>query len=235
MSLPKIVVPTFELILPSTDKKLKYRPFLVKEEKILLMAKESGDKIDIYNAIKQIIQNCILEDDFDVNTITIFDMEYIFIKLRAVSVSNEIQFTVTDSDDGITYDLKLDLNEVEVIKSEQNNKIMITDEVGLIMKYLTPNISEKIYNLTTLTEINDELVKSSIDYVFDNEEVYDWKTIPEKEKIEFLENLTTNAYDKIEEFYNNSPKIEHIVTYKNSNGDTKKVIFRTLDDFFILD
>lgn len=233
--LPKISQPTFSVTQPSTGEKITLRPFLVKEEKILLMAKESGEKADIYDAIKQIINNCVVDKGFDVNSIPIFDMEYIFIKLRAASVSNIVNFKVEDSTDGIEYDLELDLNEVEIIYPENHEKkIMIDDNVGIIMKYPTPAISEKIKNIDNLAGITQATISESIDVVFDEDDAYDWNKATENEKEEFLDSLTINTYNMIQTFFETSPKIEHIVNYTNSEGTEKKVVFRELNDFFSL-
>ena len=235
MALPKIDTPTFAMNLPSTKEEIMYRPFLVKEEKILLTAKESGEKIDIYNAIKAIINNCVLNEGFDVNEVPIFDMEYIFIQIRAVSVGNMVKFKVEDSDDGITYDLELDLHEVEVQFPEgHDTKVMITDEVGLILKYPTPKISNELSGKQSLTDITDVTINACIDQIFDDEEVYLWKQESEKDKKDFLESLPIDAYNQIQKFFETSPQIEHVITYTNSNNQEKRVVFRDLDDFFTL-
>ena len=235
MALPKISTPTYSLVQPSTKKKLTYRPFLVKEEKILLTAKESGDSADVFNAIKQIINNCVIDEKFDVDTVPIFDMEYIFIKIRSSSVGNVVKFKVTDSDDGIEYDLEVDLEEVEVIYPEGDNKIQITDELGLVMKYLTPSFSKKLANLETVAEITEATILESIDYVYDADNVYPWNEHTTQEKKDFLEQLTIDAYKNINKFFDSTPRLNHEVFYENSTGKKKKVVFRKLDDFFILD
>lgn len=235
MALPKIDTPTFSLKLPSSGEEIMYRPFLVKEEKILLTAKESGEKIDIYNAIKAIINNCVLKEDFDVNEIPVFDMEYIFIQIRAVSVGNIVKFKVEDSDDGITYDLQLDLHDVEVQFPENHDKkIMITDEVGVILKHPTPRISDSLIDVKNMQDMTEATLNFCIDQIFDADEVYLWKQESEKDRKEFLESLPIEAYNKIQEFFETSPKIEHVVTYTNSNNKEKRVVFRDLDDFFTL-
>jgi hypothetical protein len=235
MPLPKIAIPTFELIQPSTQEPLMYRPFLVKEEKLLLIAKESGDKKDIHNAIKQIVNNCVLKESFDANQIPIFDMEYIFINIRSKSVSNVVKFKVEDSTDDQDYELEVNLDEVQVVTDENHtNKIQINDEIGLVMKYPMPEISERIMNMTSFTDIAYETVMSSIDYVYDEENVYPWNENSQKEKEQFLDSIDTKTYDKITDFFSTMPKIEHVVTYTNSKGEEKKVVFRNLEDFFTL-
>ena len=233
--LPKISQPTFTIKQPSTGDELILRPFLVKEEKLLLMAKESGEQLDIYTALKQIINNCVQNEGFDVDTIPIFDMEYIFIKLRAVSVNNIVKFKVEDSNDGIEYDLELNLNDVEINYPENHeNKIMITDDVGLVMKYPTPAISEPLKNSKTVVDITETTIRESIDVVFDEEEAHKWNQVSAAEQTEFLDSLTIDAYQKIQKFFETSPSIEHTVKYTNSEGTEKRVVFRELNDFFTL-
>jgi len=233
--LPKLSQPLYEVTQPSTGNVLRIRPFLVKEEKILLNAKEAAEPSEIYVAIKQIITNCVQEEDFDVDDIPIFDMEYLFIKLRAVSVSPQVKFKVQDSNDGIEYDLELDLNDVEIQFDETNDKkIMLTDDVGIMMKYPTPALSEKIKHIETEADLTTATIHESIDYVFDSEDNYPWKEVAQKEKDEFLDNLSIDSFKKIQKFYETSPKIEHVVTYENSEGTEKRVVFRDLTDFFTL-
>jgi len=235
MALPKISTPTFECELPSTKESIRYRPFLVKEEKVLLIAKESGEKVDIYNAIKTIVNNCVLKEGFDVNDCPTWDMEYLFIQIRSVSVGNIVKFKVVDSNDGIEYDLQLDLNDVVVqFPEEHDNKIMLTDEIGLTLKYPTPALSDKITNIESLVELNETMIGECIDTIFDSEDVYSWKQESKKDKKEFIENMPVEAFSKIQDFFSSSPKIEHIVNYTNSEGTEKKVVFRDLEDFFQL-
>lgn len=236
MALPKIAAPTFELTQPSTGETLQYRPFLVKEEKILLTAKESGENADIFRAIKQIVNNCVVTDGFNVENIPLFDMEYIFIQLRAKSVDNIVKFQVEDSDDGIVYDLELDLNEVQVQMPEKQHDgvVKISDELGIKLNYPNAKISGELENSKTLNDIVHELVMHSIEYVFDSEDTYPWDKESKKEKLEFIDGLPVDAYEKINQFFDDSPRIEHVVTYKNSEGKEKRVVFRNLDDFFTL-
>lgn len=233
--LPKNAVPTFTLKLPSTDEDILYRPFLVKEEKVMLIAKQSQERIDIINAIKEVISACVLNEGFDVNQITTFDMEYLFIKLRAMSVGNEIEFTVEDSTDQTTYDFKLDLNEVEVTFPENTDKqILLDDNLGVMMKYPTMDLSEKLEGVTEFVELGYETIRHCIDYIFDREETYDWKSATKEEQGEFLDTLNAENYQKINAFFNRMPRIEHVFEYKNALDEDKKVYFRKIEDFFLL-
>ena len=235
MALPKIQTPTFETTLPSTGDKIYYRPFLVKEEKILLVAKETGETNEVYNAIKQVINNCVMHDSFNIDKCATFDLEYLFIKIRAVSVGNIIKFKVEDSDDGIEYDLQLDLNEVEVIHpKEVNRKVMLNDDVGLMMRYPTPEVSEKIKDAENVNDVTYELIKQCIESVFDENDVFPWDQESKTDQDLFLETLPVESYKEISKFFQNMPKIEHVVEYENSNGQKKKTVFRNLNDFFTL-
>ena len=235
MALPQVQTPTFTVVQPSTKKDLIIRPFLVKEEKILLVAKESKEHVDVYNSIKQVVQNCVLTEGFDVNNVPIYDLEFLFIKLRAVSVNNVVKFTVEDSDDGIEYQLECDLDEVEVLFPDNHtNKIMIDDEYGVILNSPTPQIADSLKDLTNLTDIIYETIMHCIECVFDNDDTYEWKNNTEEDKIAFLDSLPLEAYNKIAAFFQTSPRIEPVVQYENCNGKTKKVVFRSLNDFFML-
>lgn len=233
MALPKIAAPTFELVQPSTKEKIRFRPFLVKEEKVLLIARESGERKDIFNAMKSVIASCILDEDFDINKVPLFDMEYMFLKIRAKSVDNIVKFTVDDSTDGKTYNLEINLDEVEVKFPEENdNKIMVGENLGVILRYPTPEIEDILNETNTDTDVIFTTMNHCIEQVFDDENVYQWSENSKKEKEEFIESLPIEAYNKIQKFFQQMPTLEHVVTYENSEGKTKKVIFRSLDDFF---
>ena len=235
MALPTISTPTFEVELPSTKEKLMYRPFLVKEEKVLLIAKESGEKLDIYNAIKTIINNCVLKEGFNINDYPVFDLEFLFIQIRAVSVGNVVKFQVQDSDDGITYDLEVDLNEVKVeFPEEVSDTVMITDTVGLTLNHPTPAISDSLAGVKDIVDLTERMIDACIETIFDENDVFMWKQESKVDRQHFIDTLPIEAYNKIQDFFGSAPKIEHIVTYTNSNNKEKKVVFRDLDDFFQL-
>lgn len=235
MGLPLVQSPTFTIVQPSTQKELLIRPFLVKEEKILLVAKESAEDKDVYGSVKQVVQNCVLTDGFDVNDIPVYDLEYLFIKLRSVSVSNVVKFSVEDSDDGITYDLEANLDEVEVnFPENHDNKIMITDDVGVILRAPTPQLADQIKGMTDIADIIYETIKHSIDMIFDDNDTYPWNQEPDANKDTFLDSLPLESYNKLGKFFETAPKIEYVVTYENSQGKEKRVVFRSITDFFTL-
>ena len=234
MSLPKIAAPIFELVQPSTEEKIQFRPFLVKEEKTLLIARESGERKDIFNSMKSVISSCVQNEDFDINKIPLFDMEYIFVQIRSKSVNNIIKFQVDDSTDGKTYDLEVNLDEVKVKfpKDAIDNKIKINENLGICLRYPTPEIEDLLNEKLTTTEIIFETLNFCIDYVYDEDNVYQWKDYSIKEKEEFIDSLPIETYNNVQKFFEEIPSLYHEVTYENSEGVTKKVVFRSLEDFF---
>lgn len=226
--LPKISHPTFDVVIPSTKKKIKLRPFTVKEEKILLMAKDSKDENDLIDGIIQIINNCSF-DDLDTEKLATFDIEYLIVKLRSKSVSELVELNYKLGDEKIPF--QVNLEEVQVKFNENiDRKFMVTDEYGITLNY--PSIkNSKLYDATK-PESLFKLVYSSVENIFDNDNVYDDFTEAEIE--EFIMSLPSNAFMKITEFYANVPKLEHEVKIKNKEGDEKTIVLRGLKDFFIL-
>lgn len=236
MSLPKIEYPTFELIIPSSKKKIKYRPYFVKEEKILLMAQQTQNINEIIFAMKQVINNCVVTEDFDVNSLMIFDVEYLFLKLRAVSVNNIINLTYKDNEDQKNYTVALNLDEVEVkFNPEHSNKIVLSDTMTLYLKYPGMELPEKVVNATDTTTSFFELVKSCLDKLTVSEEdMYIFSEMTDAEKEEFLNTMTPSAFNKIKKFFETMPKLAHTIRYTNSLGHEQEIVLETLNDFFTL-
>lgn len=233
MPLPKIDTPIFEMTIPSQDKVVKFRPFLVKEEKILLIAQQSDSDKDIILAIKQILNNCILDSDFDVDSLATFDLEYMFLKLRARSVNNVIEVSYRDMEDDKVYTFEIDLDEVEIQKNEtQSNKIKINDEIGMIMKYPSVQTINNIPENVTGTDVVEYLVRSCIDKIYDEDNVYIIAEEPEEEVQVFIDNLDVETYDKIRQFFSDLPKMYHKIEYKNSLGNDRSIELTSLRDFF---
>lgn len=233
MTLPKIDTPIFEMTIPSQDKVVKFRPFLVKEEKILLIAQQSDNDRDIVLAIKQILNNCVLDSDFDVEELATFDLEYMFLKLRARSVNNIIEVSYRDLEDDKVYNFEIDLDDVEIQKDEnQNNKIKITDEIGMIMKYPSVQTINNIPDSATGLDVVEYLVRSCIDKIYDEENVYIVAEEPEAEVQTFIDNLDVETYDKIRLFFSNLPKMYYKIDYKNSLGNDRSIELSSLRDFF---
>jgi hypothetical protein len=232
--LPKLDKPTFEMTIPSQKKTVRFRPFLVKEEKILLTAQQSESEKDIIYGIKQVLTNCAQDPDFNVNKLTTFDLEYMFLKLRAKSVNNIVDVSYRDIEDDKVYDFKINLDEVEVTfpDVEISNKIPITDTIGIIMKYPSVTILDNIPENASATDVVDYLIRSCIETIYDADTVYPVAEEPEEEVTEFLDSIDVVAFNKIRYFLDNLPKLSHKLEYKNSLGNTRTIQLETLRDFF---
>ena len=235
MTLPKVAHPIFETNIPSTKKKIKFRPMLVKEEKILLMAKETDDENAILSAIKQVVNNCLL-DDTDVDRLPIFDLEYLFIKLRANSVSNKTSIALIDAEDNLQYDFEVDLEKVEVkFPDKVDNVVKVNDEVSVVMKYPEAALYDDKELLESWgIEAIDLTIIRSIDKIFVGDSAYDVKTIDKAELKEFIENLPINVYDNIKKFFDSVPYLYYKIEYKNKLGNERFMELTTLKDFFTL-
>ena len=234
MSLPKITYPQIILTIPSSKKKVTFRPFLVREEKILLMAKLSDEESDILLAIKQVVNNCAL-DEFDVDAISLFDLEYIFIQLRAASVNDTVQVSYKDNEDEKIYDFEVNLKNIKVNFPEKvDNKIRISDTSGIVMKYPNSSLYEDKEFLESGDDSFFQLILRCIDKVYDENEVYETSAYSKKELEEYIENLDIKTFEKIQEFMINQPKLSYVIKYKNSLGNDREIELTTLSDFFTL-
>jgi len=236
MALPKIDVPIYELVVPSTDEKIKYRPFLIKEEKILLMAMESGKEEDVIQAVKTIVTECTF-NKLKLGSIPMFDVEYIFLQIRAKSVGEVSKLRVLCKDDGKTYaNVEVDLNKIQVqVDKSHTNKIELSDEMGIIMNY--PTIDS--FSEAGISQINAEnmldVIVSCIGEIYDKggEEVWDAKDSTKKELVEFVEQLNTQQFADVQAFYDTMPKLKHTITVKNPKTKKEnKVVLSGLADFF---
>lgn len=233
MALPKIDKPLFEMLVPSQNKTVKFRPFVVREEKILLMAQQAGSEKDIVLAVKQVLQNCAQDPKFDVDNLATFDLEYMFLKLRAKSVNNIIEVSYRDMEDEKVYDFKIDLDEVDMLQTPDiSNKIQITDEVGIVLKYPSVNILNEIPDDINTADLVELLVRKCIDTIYDAENVYPVSEHTEEELNEFIESLDLDTFSKIKEFFDNLPKMYYKIEYENSLGNKRTVELTTLSDFF---
>jgi hypothetical protein len=231
--LPKIDFPIHTITVPSSKTSFKFRPFLVKEEKLLLMAKESENQSDILIAIKQIINNCAIDKKFDIDKLSLSDLEYTFIKLRAVSVDNIVKVAYKDTEDNKIYSFEVDLNEIEVIFPENaNNNIKITENSGLIMRYPPASLYDDEEFLALDKNYMFELIVRCVDKIYLGEEVYEAKKYKKNQLDDFLDGLTIKVYEDIQKFLLNSPKIEHKIKYKNSLDNDREITLNSLNDFF---
>jgi hypothetical protein len=234
MPLPKIDVATYELTLPSNNKKITYRPFLVKEEKILLMAAESKDTAHILNSLNQIIKNCVL-DKIDVDTLPAFDAEYIFIKLRERSLGEIIKVSILDEEANKRFEADVDLTKVKFIKSDKHtNKIKLSDKLMIELKYPTLKTILSIDSKKSDAENGIKIVIDSIDKIYDSETVYNVKEYTKQELQEFVDSLTQGMYNKLNQFFETMPSFvydEEVVSPYTKNKI--KVKLESFIDFFV--
>ena len=238
MPLPTISTPTYELTLPSSDRKIKYRPFLVKEEKILILAMESQDTKQIANAVKIVITHCILTKGIKVDKLSTFDIEYLFLNIRGKSVGEDIEVMVTCPDDGKTQvPALINIDSIKIQKSDDHDRdIKLDDQYTLRMRY--PSLNEFIKNnFATTTEMNVDdtfdLIASCIDQVYSEEESWASADCTKKELSTFLEQLDSKQFKAIEKFFETMPKLSH--TVKVTNPNTKKeceIVLEGLQNFF---
>ena len=224
MALPTVDLPTHELEIPSNKKKIKFRPFLVKEEKVLLLALESENEKNIRDAVLSLLKGCI-SSRIKIDNLATFDLEYIFLNIRAVSVGEVVDINVTCQDDEKTQvKYQLNLTDVQVNFPEgHSNKIMLTDDLGVIMKY--PSFNRFVESQFSQKDVNEdtvvEIIAESIDQIFQGEEVYDESTTTPKEFVQFVESLTTQQLEKLQGFFETSPRLEHKFKIKNPNTDVE--------------
>ena len=239
MPLPKIATPTYELELPSTGQSIKYRPFLVKEEKVLVIALESEDNKQITTAIKAVLKSCILTKGVKVESLPTFDIEYLFLNIRGKSVGEELEVNVICPDDGeTTVPVVINLDEIEVQKDENHsNKIKIDDSIMMELKY--PSLDQFIKNNFDFNDKNAmdqsfDLIASCIDKVYTEDEVWATADCTKKEVKEFLESMNSQQFKDIEAFFESMPKLSH--TIKVTNPKTKvegDVVLEGLASFFV--
>ena len=236
MALPQVNTPTYELAVPSTDKKLKYRPFLVKEEKILMIAMEGKEQAGIIDAVKQIVDSCTF-NKFDVSKSPMFDIEYIFLNIRAKSVGEVSTVNLRCPDDNETFvKTDIDLMEVEVeMKEEHTNKIELTDEMGMIMTY--PTLDSFTGDTTVVNATNMlDIIANCVAQIYDKkgEDVYDAKDSTNQELIDFLESLNSKQFKEVQKFFDTMPRLTHTVTIENPKTKVKSdITLSGLNDFFV--
>mgnify|MGYP001352372792 FL=1 len=238
MPLPKIATPTYELELPSTGKSIKYRPFLVKEEKVLVIALESEDTKQITNAIKAVLKNCVLTKGVKVETLPTFDIEYLFLNIRGKSVGEELEVNIVCPDDGETnVPIFINLDDIQVEKDDDHtNQIKLDDDLMMEMKY--PSLEQFIKNNFDFQEGNQmdqsfELIATCIDKIYNEDEVWATADCTKKEVKEFLESMNSSQFKEIEKFFESMPKLKHTIEITNPKTKVKsEVVLEGLASFF---
>ena len=238
MPLPKIATPTYELELPSTGATVKYRPFLVKEEKVLVIALESEDNKQITNAIKAVLKSCILSKGIKVENLPTFDIEYLFLNIRGKSVGEDLEVNIICPDDEETQvPVTINLDEIEVQRDDKHtNKIKIDDSIMMEMKY--PSLEQFIKNNFDFNDANQmeqsfDLIGSCIDKIYNEDEVWATADCTKKEVKEFLESMNSSQFKDIEKFFESMPKLSHTIKVKNPQTKVEsEVVLEGLASFF---
>lgn len=234
MKLPVIDLPIYETTLPSSGEKVKFRAFTVKEEKIMLIAKESQEPEQIVLSIKQVIGNCLIDKNID--DLAVFDLEYILLMIRSKSVSNVVDFIITDPDTGEEVKLKLNIDDVKIIRDEKHtDKIKLNDDYTMFMKY--PNYDLYMSTVKNMIEkdpmVYYDIMISCIDKVVSTDEVYKFSDFSKEEIDQFIENLEGDVIDRIQLFFETMPKLRHEIPYTNSNKDNKVFVVEGTESFFM--
>jgi len=238
MPLPKIATPTYSLVLPSLEKEINFRPFLVKEEKLLVLALETEDTKQITTAIKAVIKNCIQTKGIKVETLPTFDIEYLFLNIRGKSVGESLDVNIVCPDDEKTnVPVTIDLDDIQVKKTEgHSNKVKLDNTLMMELKY--PSLDEFIksnfdFKDENAMEQSFNLIASCIDKIYNEEEVWVAADCTKKEIKEFLESMNSSQFKKIEEFFTTMPKLSHTIKVKNPNTKVEsEVVLEGLASFF---
>ena len=238
MPLPKIVTPYYELELASTEEKIQYRPFLVKEEKLLVIALESEDNKQITTAIKTVIKNCIITKNIKVETLPTFDIEFLFLNIRGKSVGEELEINITCPDDNETNVIvNINLDEIKIQKNDEHtNKIKIDKSIMMEMKY--PSLEQFIktnfdYKNENVMEQSFDLIASCIDKIYTEEEVWSTSDVTKKELVDFLESMNSSQFKDIEKFFETMPKLSHKIKVINPKTEVEtEVVLEGLASFF---
>jgi hypothetical protein len=235
MALPKLMYPVFELKVPSTKQMVKFRPFLVKEEKLMLMAKQSGEQQDIINVIKQVIVNCDVDEVIDADELSSFDLEILFLKLRSKSVNEEVNISYVDPEDEKTYNFKLNIDEVNVYENpEHTNLVKLSDTSGIVMKYPSAKLMVEVVSREDVTDILFFMIRGCMDQYFDGDEIVKFKDSKPEEIDTFIESLPTSTLKDFEKFFDTMPKLYHKIEYTNEMGTKRQVELKSIEDFFTL-
>lgn len=241
MALPKLAQPTYEAVIPSTKKKIKYRPMLVKEEKVLLMAKQSGQTNEHFSSILQIVEACILTEGIDVSQLSLVDISYLFTQIRANSISNMVKVFYLDPDEqekfgeeAKPHEFELDLLKVTVTEAAQKPEIDLGNDVVMTLRY--PPIS--IYTKSEFFDLADEEVLTAVtvacmDKIYQGETVHNCKDSTKEELQEYVANLPAKVWPELEKFFAGIPTLFYEIKFTNKLGKERKLPLKTLDDFFM--
>ena len=233
MALPKLDTPTYQLELPSNQQVVKYRPFLVKEQKILMMAQDADDKEDSYNMLAEIVDGCTF-NNVDIKTMPIFDFEYLFMKIRCKSVGESAELSVLCPDDGVTrVPVTIDLDGIDVqVEDGHSNVVGVNDSIKIIMRYPTVNDIKSVGEAETLNNVMT-LLKVCINEIHDGDTIHNMIDVTSKELDEFVDSLPTETFEKMATFFDTMPKLTHVIEVKNPKTEvTSEVVIQGMESFF---
>jgi len=234
MGLPKLDTPTYELVLPSTEETIKYRPFLVKEQKLLLIAQESKDKKQLLNALSIIMNNCTF-GKINVQESYVFDVEYVFLQLRRKSVGDKVTLNLLCEDDNKTkVPTEIDLGEIKVVVGDNHtNKISLTENIDIVMSYPTMHIMNKIDFIKLEESASFDIIKYCIHQIIQADKIYEKADMSDADLIEFVESMNTDNIEKILQFFDTMPKVKYTTTITNPNTNVENTInIEGIDSFF---
>ena len=232
--LPKIQHPLFDETIPSTGQKIKFRPMTVKEEKILLMAKQSGERVDMLNSIIQVVGNCIEAEKIDVNKLSLCDVEYLFTKIRSQSVSNIVKVTYIDSEDNESRTFDVDLNAVVATPGPKTNKIDLGGETYMTLKLPPITLyTQKDFLDASDTQVFEMLMLNSMDRIYEGDRVHVCAESTSEEIKEFTESLSSKTYTQIQTFFSQIPHLEYVIKYTNNQKHERVIVLKGLEDFFV--
>lgn len=227
--------PTFELTIPSTKQKATFRPFLVKEEKLLLMAKQSGEQQDIINVVQQVIVNCDVSGVIDPRDLASFDLEYLFLQLRSKSIGETIDISYIDPEDDKTYDFSILVDDIKVTENDEHNKIVkLSENSGIVMKYPSARLMTEVVSQEDVADILFFMIRGCMDFYFEDDKIHYFKDSKPEEVSEFIENLPTSVLKSFEKFFDTMPKLYHKIEYTNEKGTERTIEFKSIEDFFML-
>jgi len=233
MALPKLDTPTYQLELPSNQQVVKYRPFLVKEQKILMMAQDADDKEDSYNMLAEIVDGCTF-NNVDIKTMPIFDFEYLFMKIRCKSVGESAELSVLCPDDEVTrVPVTIDLDGIDVqVEDGHSNVVGVNDSIKIIMRYPTVNDIKGVSEAETLNNVMT-LLKVCINEIHDGDTIHNMIDVTSKELDEFIDSLPTDTFEKMAIFFDTMPKLTHVIEVKNPKTEvTSEVVIQGMESFF---
>jgi len=231
--LPKIQQPLFEMTIPSTSQKVTFRPFTVREEKLLLMAQQGNNDAEMIRAISQVVNNCVQDDSFNVKRLATFDLEYMFLKIRAKSVNNIIEVSYRDREDDKVYEFKVDIDDLEVeMPKAVKDTIKLSDDTGIKLKYPSADIIDKATEFEDNIEMLTFFIIQCIDSIYQREDLYNAIDYTYDELQDFVEQLPSKAFEEMNDFFTEIPKLHYEIKYINEQGNDRVIVMDNIKDFF---